>query len=220
MIRAALAALLVFGLTSPGLVFLRSTGDLGLYFREAVPPGQFLYVLAKLAGLYAIALIWLQLVLGALRPWLESHFSSRAVLRLHVRLGPLALLLILTHALLFAAAVSLRSETGLPWALFVPQLTGPFYPRMVSLGVLALLLVLIAAVAATLRQWPAFRVVWRKLHFLNYAVFGLALLHSFSIGSETRTQPLAMLYGGMLVTAAVAPLAAAGARWRRRWGRA
>jgi predicted ferric reductase len=218
-IRSALGVLLAFGLTAPGLVFLASTGDLGLYFREPVPPGQFLYVLAKVTGLYAITLIWVQLMLGALRPWLEAAFSPGALARLHLRLGPLALLLVLAHALLFASAVSLRSQGHFPWTLFVPQLTGPYYPRRVSLGVMALFLLFTAAAGAALRRRRGFRAVWRKLHVLNYAVFALALLHSFSIGSETRTEPLTALYAGMALSAGVAPLAAARLRWRR-WARA
>ena len=44
-------------LTMPGIIWYRQTGDIGFYFSEGVPDGQLLYVLSKLAGLYACCLL-------------------------------------------------------------------------------------------------------------------------------------------------------------------
>ena len=197
--RAAVQVLLLISLVVPGLVFLWNTGDLSYYFRQPVPPGQFAYVISRLLALYALTLIWLQILLGALRPDLERGLGMRSLLRLHAALGATTLLFLVGHAALFLAGVSIRSGQ-FPASYLLPDFSQHYYPRQVALGAAALYMALVAGVSAALRGRRWLRGWWRRLHRLNYGVFVLGAWHGLSIGSETRLQPLQAMCTAFVVT--------------------
>ena len=70
---------------APVLIWYRQAGDPGIYFSPAAPPGQLLYVLSKLAGMYALLLATLQLLLGFMKgPGLTTVSTLR---RRHALIG-------------------------------------------------------------------------------------------------------------------------------------
>jgi predicted ferric reductase len=196
---------LVTALLLPGFVFLANTGDLTFYFREPAPPGQFPYVLSRVFALYALTLVWLQILLGALRPELERSFGYRQLVRLHTLLGVTTLGLLVGHALLYLTGVAMRSG-AFPYAALVPDFTAHYYPRRLALGASALYLALLGALSAALRRRPWMKGVWRKLHTVNYAVFALGAWHGLSIGSDTRLEPLQALCIFFIATILLAAL--------------
>lgn len=191
--KRAVHAVLVVTLLLPGLVFLGNTGDLSYYFHKPAPPGQFPYVISRLLALYALTLIWLQIMLGVLRQELERGLGARQLTRLHTVLGTSTILLLVGHAALFLAGVAIRSG-HFPLAYLVPDFSQHYYAQRVALGAAALYLALIAGLAAALRRRPWMRSRWRGFHALNYLVFALGAWHGLAIGSETRLQPLQALY--------------------------
>jgi predicted ferric reductase len=203
--KRLLHLLLAAGLLLPGLVFLSNTGDLAYYFRRPVPAGQFPYVLSRLFALYALTLIWLQILLGALRPDLERGLGYRHLVRLHTTLGIATLGLLLGHVALFQLGATIRSGQ-FPTPNLVPNYFMPYYPSQIAFGATALYLALLGALAAALRRKPWMRNVWRKLHAVNYAVFALGAWHGLAIGSETRLQPLPLLCYFFVATIALAVL--------------
>jgi predicted ferric reductase len=200
-----LQGLLAAALLLPGLVFLSNTGDIAYYFRRPAPAGQLAYVVSRLCALYALSLIWLQILLGALRPELERTLGVRRIVRLHTRLGVVTLALVAAHVALFQAGVTVRAghfptpNLGLNYFM-------PFYPSHIAIGATALYLALLGALAAAFRTRPWLRKHWRKIHAVNYAVFGLGAWHGLAIGSETRLQPLYALVVLFLATIALAVL--------------
>jgi predicted ferric reductase len=197
--------LLAAGLLIPGLVFLSNTGDLAYYFRRPVPAGQFPYVMSRLLALYALTFIWLQILLGALRPELERELGYRHLMRLHTTLGVATLALLLGHVALFQLGVTLRSG-HFPTPNLVPNYFAHYYASQIALGATALYLALVGALAAALRRKPWMRNHWRKIHAVNYAVFALGAWHGLAIGSETRLQPLRPLCLFFVATIALAAL--------------
>lgn len=150
---------------------------------EGVPPGQSLYVIAKLAGLFALCLFWLQCVLALARraPLLRGFPSSDR--RFHIRLGLATLALILSHVGLFTIAASQR--TGhFAWDLLLPSTGHGYYRTSVGLGAIGLWLCLLAIYAG--RRVAHGRHRWKPAHMLWSLVFGLAFVHAINIGTESR----------------------------------
>jgi predicted ferric reductase len=193
---------------SPVLVWLATVPDPMRYLRvEGLPAGQSLYVIAKLMGLLAICLFWLQCVLALARhaPVFAGMPSSDR--RLHVRLGLVTLTLILLHVGLFVTAASLR--TGhVAWDLLLPSVGYGYYRTSVGLGAVALWTCLVAIFAG--RRVTRGQRNWKPIHMLWPLVFGLVFVHAINIGTESR-------YGAMryVVWLIATSLAVAGF-WRVR----
>lgn len=177
-------AVMLLVCASPLVVWMASVNSPLAYVRVGgLPPGQQLYLLAKLAGLFAICLFWLQclLALATRAPFLTGF--PAATPRLHIRLGATTAVLILGHVVLFIAAASAR--TGhITWEWLLPNLTHGDYKFNVGLGALAFWLVCLTVFAG----WRTARGQrrWKAVHLLWPVVFGLAFLHAFAIGTESR----------------------------------
>ena len=159
---------------------------LSLYIQGKAPLGQTAYVTMRGLGLLALCMLWLQLMLGVMTPLLltDSGLQS-SVRRFHQRLGIFTLLLLFSHPLFFLLGTYLRT---MEWQLklLLPSFTNGYYRGVISIGVLALYLLVLGVMAAVLRRFQPFRRVWRTLHRVNGVVFVLACLHCMLIGSETR----------------------------------
>lgn len=179
---AALAVLALF--LSPAHTWLALGGDLREYFQYETLPGQVPYVLSKLCALYAVEFVWLQALLGLLRPRLVQPGRMPAALwrRAHTALGLAALLTMLAHVLLFVVATSLRNRNPaldllLPWGHGV-------YRTWVAFGAASLWLLVIAA-AVQLGRWLSARLrLW--VHRIALVAVVLVAVHSLAIGSESR----------------------------------
>lgn len=196
---------------SPLLVWSLTVPDPWRYLRiEAVPPGQSLYVVAKLMGLFALCLFWLQCVLALARRaplWMGFPNSDH---RLHLRLGVATLVLILLHVGLFVVAASLR--TGhVAWDLLFPSVGHGYYRTSVGLGAVALWLCLLAVCAG--RRVAKGHARWKPVHMLWPLVFAFVFIHAIAIGTESR-------YGAMryvvLFIAASLTIAGLWRVWRSR----
>jgi DMSO/TMAO reductase YedYZ heme-binding membrane subunit len=188
---------------APLIVWMASVNDPMSYFRlHGLPPGQQLYLIAKLAGLFAFFLFWLQCLLALARyaPMVPGFPVSD--LRLHKRLGGATALLILSHVVCFVIAASLR--TGhVSWELLLPSFTHGYYKLYVGLGAIAFWIVCLTIFAGWRSARGQHR--WKRVHRLWPVVFALVFLHAFAIGTESR-------FGAMryLVLFVVASLAIAG----------
>jgi hypothetical protein len=179
----------IYGL-SIGLIFLlatlvwgQSTGDLAVYFSERVPEGQLLYILSKLTGLYAIGLLGLQVFIGIT--------PSPGLKRYHRLTGYLLFLFIIIHAALFFYAASLRAGS-IAYQILIPDFGSGFYQLAVSLGVVAVCLIPLVIVTGVYRQKKSLVAGW--LHWISIVVCVLAFLHSYQIGSDTRSVVVTAFY--------------------------
>jgi predicted ferric reductase len=188
----------------PVQTWLLLGGDFSEYLNHETPPGQLSYLLAKLSALYALVLLWAQVLLGLLKHRLSSAPSSvvgaKRWASIHRALGLATLLLILTHVLLFVAATSLRNG-HLAWDLLLPWGQG-YYRTMVASGAAALWLAALAIAVRFIRRLQGRAKTW--LHRLALVAVILVLLHSLTIGTESRAGWMLWGYGFMAISLLVA----------------
>ncbi len=183
--------------TLPSIIWRQQTGDLGIYFSPSTPPGQLLYVLSKLAGMYALLLIALQIIRSLagrlnLIPPHRLRFS-------HPILGTLVVLLGVAHALLFFTAVSVRQ--GDPaWGLLFPGFRD-FYHTHLTLGVFGLWILIAVMISGVVRFINRSSAA-RMLHRGYWASIALVYLHALAVGTETQSRLGLVLYstlGGVIL---------------------
>lgn len=169
---------------APLIVWMASVNDPMSYVRlGGLPPGQQLYLVAKLAGLFAFFLFWLQCLLALARHAPVVPGFPASDFRLHRQLGIATALLILAHVVCFVVAASLRTGHA-PWDLLLPNFTHGYYKFYLGLGAVAFWVVCLTVFAG----WRASRgdSRWKRIHLMWPVVFGLAFLHAFAIGTESR----------------------------------
>ncbi len=191
--------LLIALLLIPGVTHILHTGDWATYFRDKSLDGQFLYILSKLVGLYAIVLMWLQLMSGLVRIRLFEGWNPL----IHRNLGLVTLSLVVLHVTLFVAGVSIRNG-HFAYQLLLPDLLGHYFQKIVALGVIALWLLIIAVAFSAIRN--RLPIVWKWGHQLMLAVFALGFVHSYLIGSEARAGGMLYLYYAMGASSIIAVL--------------
>jgi predicted ferric reductase len=195
-------AVLVLGLMMmPVLIWWESVGDITIYLEYETPPGQVSYIFSKLAGLYAIMLLWLQVVLALTKGTPAGRTLSFWNLRFHRYLGIGAFAFILMHAALFLTAVSVR-KGHLAYGVLLPKFGEGFYAFAVALGVLALYGSIMVVIAGYLRTRGVRTAKW--LHRISLAAVAAALVHCLLIGTETRSVLMLAVYSLMSAALVVA----------------
>lgn len=187
----ALLVLVLFAAVLPFTVWLAAVPEPWTYLEPGVPPGQILYVISKLAGLIAIALFTLQIVLTLIRHRKFKILRGLAKYSLHYWLGIITFITILIHIGLFALAASVRAESWMV-QLLLPNWHG-FYNSMVSLGVIAFYLSCVLVLLGLLLKFALLRK--NGVHKLLATICGgLIFVHSFAIGSETHEPAVRFFY--------------------------
>lgn len=192
------------------LVLFLSTTDLDIYFNHSVPPGQFLYVCSKLSALMAISLFCLQLTLKNLSIAYPSFANTNNSHRL---VGLLTLASILLHVFLFASAVFIRSD-HIPIGLFTFRFSHGYYNLMVTLGLIGFIFMVLAV--STIVFFKKFLSFSKDIHYQSMLfVYVLVLIHSLTIGTETRLLGLKYWY----LATVMMPIIAIGIRCSFRFKR-
>ena len=145
------------------------------------------YTTLRILALYAITVLFLNIMTGSFRPLLAKAFKAKALFRFHNITGVAGFCLALTHGILVIAY-------GL-------------WPGFSKLGPVALYI--LAATTFTVLMRKFLKKSWRWIHRLNYVVFLVALIHAFQAGSD--------LYDGTFLKAVLfvyAALVAAGFVYR------
>jgi sulfoxide reductase heme-binding subunit YedZ len=169
----------------------------------------FEWYLARASGMVAFVLLTIAVVLGLtlsgrarLRYW--PRFAVEDV---HRFAGLLTGTFVSLHVLM------LFVDSYLPFSitqLAVPG-TSSYRPLATALGVVAAELLLALAITNRYRKRLSHR-FWRRAHYLNFGVWGLALLHGIFAGTDRGAPWADALYG--CSAAAVAGFVA----WRARGG--
>ncbi|MFA0809721.1 ferric reductase-like transmembrane domain-containing protein [Microbulbifer epialgicus] len=203
LIKPSVLVVLAATVSIPLVTWWSSVGNPQAYFTDNFPPGQILYIFSKLAGLVAVGLLGLQCLLA-----LAKRLGGTGVLlswsaKAHKVLGVLTFSLIVLHASLFFAAVSVRTEAP-AWGLLLPKFTHGFYSQQVSLGLIALCLLCLGVFAGWKVASGSKR--WRIGHSLWIVVLPLSFVHALSIGTESRFLPMLILILGISVLLLLAGL--------------
>jgi predicted ferric reductase len=174
----------------PGIIWYRQTGDIGFYFSGSVPDGQLLYVLSKLAGLYALLFVAMQII-AALLGYLGNPLAPWRGIT-HRLIGIVTICLAVAHLMLFFAAVSIRQDAPAT-GLFLPSFEDYYHTRL-AFGLFALWGLFIVMVAGIMRARRT-ETVSRWLHKFYWVVIALIYLHALAVGTEAQSQAGLLFYG-------------------------
>ena len=154
---------------------------------------NYTWYVARAGGMLAFALLTASVVAGLLlsgRARLE-RWPRFALEDVHRFLGLLAGAFIVVHG------AALLLDGYLPFSLrnlLVPG-SAPYRPLAVALGVIAAELLAALAITNHFRKELSYR-LWRRLHYLNFAVWALALVHGLTSGTDSTTPWALALYLG------------------------
>jgi hypothetical protein len=151
---------------------------------------------ARAGGLISYVLLTTAVTLGLVlrNRWQSTRWPRLVTNELHGYVSLLALVFIAVHVV--AVAVDPFTHFGLT-AVLVP-FTSHYRPIWMSLGIVALYVLLSVWVSSRLRRRIGHR-LWRRIHVLAFAVYGAATLHGLGTGSDTRT-----IWAGALYAVSVA----------------
>lgn len=172
---------------------------------------------ARAGGLISYVLLTTAVALGLVlrNRWQSTRWPRLVTNDLHGYVSLLALVFIAVHVV--AVAIDPFTHFGLT-AVLLP-FASHYRPVWMSLGIVALYLLLAVWVSSRLRRRIGHR-LWRQIHVLAFAVYGAATLHGLGTGSDTRTIWAGALYAASVALVgsllAVRLLAPAGRDARRR----
>ncbi len=148
---------------------------------------------ARAGGLVSYVLLTTAVALGLVlrNRWQSTRWPRLVTNELHGYVSLLALVFITVHVL--AVAVDPFTHFGLG-AVLVP-FASHYRPVWMSLGIVALYLLLAVWVSTRLRHRIGHR-LWRQVHVLAFGVYAAATLHGLGTGSDTRTLWAGALYAG------------------------
>ena len=164
---------------------------------------------ARAAGVVAYLLVSASVALGLTLAGKErfDRWPRFAVEDVHRFAGVLAGVFIGLHVLL----LWVDSQAHLGMRNFFVPFTSSYRPFWTGLGVVATELLLAVAISNHYRKRISYS-LWRRLHFLNFAVWIGATAHGLGAGSDSRSTAFVLMYAG---ASAVIGVLALRRYWRR-----
>ena len=181
---ALLGLLIVLGLAGAGLL-------LGIGVPGLAGATKSFWYLSRAAGFVAYLLLWGSVVWGLM---LSSKIGQRrlrppALLDAHRFLSYVALGFAFFHGLVLMGDRYL----SFPLTSVLIPFAGAYKPTLVAAGQLALWLSLLVSLSFLVQKRIGRR-AWRSLHYVSFAVYGLALMHSIWLGSESHLLVVKAMY--------------------------
>jgi predicted ferric reductase len=175
----------------------------------AAGPSAYWY-LTRSTGAVALALLTLALVLGVVdvRRWSSETWPRFVVDSLHRNVSLLALVFLGLHIL----TAVLDSFAPISLVDAVIPFTGSYRPFWLGLGALSFDLIVAVILTSLLRRQMG-HATWRAVHWLTYASWPIALLHSFGTGSDVKSGWMLALSIGCLLLVVAAVLVRIAAGW-------
>ncbi|HUZ98674.1 MAG TPA: ferric reductase-like transmembrane domain-containing protein [Gaiellaceae bacterium] len=160
--------------------------------------GKLLWYVTRGTGVVALVLLSAGVLLGVMSStrWHPARTPRFLVLGLHRNVSLLGLAFVVVHVV--TTVVDHFAPIGYQDAV-LPFLS-PYRPVWLGLGAVAFDLLLALIVTSLLRARIGLQ-TWRAVHWLAYAAWPVALMHSFGTGSDARSGWLAAL--AMVCTGAV-----------------
>jgi predicted ferric reductase len=164
---------------------------------SALTQSAALWYASRATGIVAVVLLSLVVILGVL---VSSKvrlpgLPRLAVVALHRRICLIAVLFVAVHVLTAVA----DSYVSISLAAVVIPFTSAYRPLAVGLGAVALDLGIAVVGSSLLRARIGWR-MWRRVHWLAYAAYPVAVLHGFISATDIRS--------GVLLAVTLACLAA------------
>jgi sulfoxide reductase heme-binding subunit YedZ len=146
---------------------------------------------ARAAGVVAYVLVSASVTLGLLMAGRTrfEHWPRFAVEDVHRFAGLLAGVFIALHVLW----LGLDSQSNLTAKSIVIPFASSYRPLWTGLGIVAAELLLALAVTNHYRKRLRYS-TWRRLHYLNFAVWGAATLHGLGAGTDSGSTAFLLMY--------------------------
>jgi sulfoxide reductase heme-binding subunit YedZ len=172
----------------------------------SISPSAFWY-LTRGSGIVTLVLLTVSVSLGVLTSvrWRSKGLPRFVVAGLHRNVTLLAVVFLAIHV--STTIIDGYTPIGLRDA-FIPFLS-PYRPIWLGLGALSSDLLAAVVVTSLLRARLGFR-TWRTVHWLAYATWPLALIHSLGTGSDARFGWMAALGLGCVAAVTFSVLLRAG----------
>lgn len=180
------------------------------------------WIVARASGFTAYGLVSLAMILGLLltQRWQSRSFWPRLINdQVHQYLIVLAGVFTLIHGVF----VWLDPFTRFTWLEVLVPGTSHYRPLWMALGIVAAYLGFAIVVSGWLRPKIGYT-WWRRLHYLNFAVWLLATLHGIGDGSDTHTPWAIDIYGlstlvvlGLTIVRLIRPAGGERARPKPGW---
>lgn len=170
--------------------------------------GRALWYLSRGTGVVTLILLTATVVLGIVdqQRWSSSRWPRFVLDALHRNLSLLVLCVLGTHI----ATVVMDSFVPIRLVDAIVPFGSSYRPVWVGLGALAFDMLLAIALTSALRVHLGHR-AWRIVHWLAYAAWPVALVHSLGVGTDARST-------WMLAVAGVCATAVLAATWTRLGG--
>lgn len=202
--KAVLKTLVVVGvaaMVAMPFVWLLSQGALAVTTDSTATASDRLYPFVRLLGLLVFTGLTLQILSQTFWVPLTKLFAPKSLLAWHIAEGLVVYSLVLLHPFMFDLTQYLATHSLSFLAGYVPHAGMDRFEFLVMLGYFNLILITLTVSAGLLRKRPFIRRWWKKVHVLNYLVFGIALYHSLNIGTDTQSgliHALWILYAGLV----------------------
>jgi sulfoxide reductase heme-binding subunit YedZ len=167
--------------------------------------GPGLWYVTRATGLVTLVLLTASVLLGLLTAgrFRSQHWPRFLTQGLHGNIS----LLVLAFLTLHVASTVLDAFTSISLtAAFVP-FASSYKPLWLSLGAVALDLLVALAATSLVRGWLGYR-AWRRVHWLAYACWPVAVVHGLGIGTDRAATWVIGLTLGCVITVGAA------ATWR------
>lgn len=152
---------------------------------------QILWFATRGAGIVSMLLFTAVVVLGVITTmrWQSDRWPRFLTVELHRTISLLSVVFLVVHIL--TAILDPFTNLGLAAAL-VP-FASSYRPLWVGLGVLSVYLGVAVLVTSLLRERVGLR-LWRAVHWLAYASWPLAIVHSIESGSDSTAPWMLAVY--------------------------
>ncbi len=169
-------------LVAIGVYLVGQAGGLAA-FGAALLGGQSAWYLSRASAFVAYVLLWWSMILGLsitnrlARAWP----GGPAAADLHEHASLLGLGFGLLHALVLLGDHYIGYTLS---QILIPFASAGYLPLWVGLGQIGLYLMALVTFSFYVRHWLGAR-IWRTIHYLSFAVFGLALMHGLFSGTDS-----------------------------------
>ena len=143
----------------------------------------YLWYATRATGIVALILLTLTMVLGLVTTSRARvrHWPGFAQQEIHRRISIIAVVFLAIHVL----TSILDTYVHIGWLAIVVPFTSPYSRFWVGLGTIAVDAMVAVFVSSLLRSHlkPG---TWRAIHWLAYASWPIALMHTFGMGTDSR----------------------------------
>ena len=152
---------------------------------------------ARAGGIVAYILLTAVVLIGLSLSGKErlDGWPRFAIEEVHRFGGALVGLFVSLHVLTLA----LDSQAKLPLGALIVPFISSYRPLWTGIGIVVTELLLALALANRYRDKIGYR-TWRRLHYLNFAVWIGATAHGLGAGTDTGSFPFAVVYGAAIAS--------------------